>query len=156
MKNVKRAYSTLLKLYPPSYQKAFGEQSMQTFIDSCEDTIQSEGRVGFVFLHAMFTDEVKNIATQHLISFSERNDFLRLTVSKLVVSASIILPMYVVSFFINVKISLGLAHPAVSGLGVVLALAMLLFVSGVLSVVVSYVLASAVVCLFSKRIVRIA
>jgi uncharacterized BrkB/YihY/UPF0761 family membrane protein len=151
MKNPTRIYNLLLWFYPSSYRKAFGAQMMQTFIDHYDDVQKSEGHASAQFWFSIITDELQNIGRQYAVSFRERNDFLKLTASKLVASALFLVPLYIVSCMVLTKIALTVPHPHVSGIGAVVALAVLLIVlPGILSVVTSYLIASILVTLFHR------
>ena len=82
--------------------------------------------------------------------------FFRVTSSKLIASAVLLVPLYAVFLAAFAKAVLALPHPHVSGLGVVAALAALALVPGIFSLTASYVFASAIVRVFLKRQVRTA
>lgn len=151
MKIARRLYKLLLTLYPHSYRTAFGEQMMQTFIDHYTDVATSVGRVRMDFWLFMIIDEIKNIMRQQMISLREDRTLLTVTVAKVVVSAVLLIPLSALCYAILVNAILAVPHPPVSGIGFLIALAALVLFSGVLSVVVSYVLASLVVRALPKR-----
>ncbi|MCX6049666.1 MAG: hypothetical protein NT075_31590 [Chloroflexi bacterium] len=156
MKNAQLIYNGLLKFYPHNYRKEFGAQMMQTFIDHYQDVEKSEGRVSINFWRLAITDEVKNITKQQITFLIEENNFQKVSVSTMVVSALLFMPLYALFYVALVKVSLALPHPHVSGIGVIIALAALLLFPGVLSMVVSYMLAHAFVSVFTKHKVKIA
>ncbi|CAN5853967.1 hypothetical protein BH10CHL1_BH10CHL1_22570 [soil metagenome] len=156
MKNAKLMYNGLLKFYPPSYRKEFGTQMMQTFIDHYQDVEKSEGRVSINFWRSAITDEIKNITKQQITVLIEENNFLKVSVSTLAVSAVLFMPLYALFYVALVKVSLALPHPHVSGIGVIIVLAMLLLLPGGLSLIVSYMLANEFVTVFTKHKVKIA
>ncbi len=151
MKTATYIYNLLLQLYPRSYRNAFGAQMLQTFVDQYTDVATSAGRVSMHFWVFTVTDEMNNITRQHIESIMEAHPFLQITVPKLVVSAVLLIPLYAVCYAALVTASLVLPHPHVSGLGFLLALAALVLLSGVFSVVASYVLASTLVRVFPTR-----
>ena len=155
MKDAKRIYNTLLKLYPHRYRKEFGAQMMQTFIDNYTDVEKSEGYVSMFFWLSTVTDEIKNILEQQRTSLRDKNTTLNVTVPMLIVLAALFLPLYAVFFAALVKVSLTLPHPPMSGIGVAIALTALLVLPGVVSMAVSYALASALASVFQKRKVRV-
>jgi hypothetical protein len=148
MKNAKRLYNALLNRYPHRYRKEFGAQMMRTFIDHYQDVQKSEGRVGMSFWFSAIADEISNITQQHLTSLMEENSFLKVTASKLMVSALLFLPLYAVLYAIIVRASLALPHPPLSGSGVTIALTAILLFPSVVSAAGSYVLASALASIF--------
>ncbi len=155
MKNAVRIYDVLLRFYPQSYQEAFGAQMRQTFIDHYRDVEESEGRVSVGFWFSTLTDEMQNIFRQHATALAEGNGFLKVTFWKSVVAAVFGLPLYIIFYLLLVKVSLALPHPHVSGISAILALAAVLLVfPGVLSLMVSYVLASTLIRVVSERRVR--
>ncbi len=91
---------------------------------------------------------------QHLTSLAEGHSFLRPTVTKLIVSAMLLIPLYAVFYAALVSASLLLPHPPVSGLAFLYALAGLVLLSGILSVVASYLLVSLFFSLLSQRKMR--
>lgn len=151
MKNAMRIYSALLKLYPRSYRSAFGVQMLQTFIDHHEDVEKSEGSVGAGFWLSVMGDEIRNIAAQHLISVRDENSFLKLTGPERVVSALLLVPLGALFYAALVGTSLALPHPPLTGISVLVALAVLLLLSGLLSLAASYILASVLVGVSLKR-----
>ena len=151
MKTARRVYSMLLMLYPHGYRKAFGAEMMQTFIDHYADVEKSEGRVSMTFWLWAMADEIKNVARQHAAPRTARDSFLRVTTTKLIMSALLLVPLYAVFYAVLVNVSLALPHPHVSGVGVVFTLAALCLLPGVLSGVCGYVIASAVVSVFTGR-----
>ena len=154
MKHANQIYKVLLKLYPQSYREAFGTQMMQTFIDHYADVEKSEGRVSLSFWLSVITDEVRNIPAQHLTPLKGTGTFLEVTVTKLALSAVLLIPLYVLFYAVLVQVSLALPHPHLSGIGVLIALAALLLLPGVFSLVASYALASAVVRILPSPEVR--
>ncbi len=152
MKNAIRLYNVILMFYPHSYREFFGAQMMQTFMDNYKDVEESDGSVSIRFGISAITDEIQNILRQHATSLTEGNNFLKVTVSKLVVSAILLVPLYAVFCALLVKISLALPHPHVSGIGALIALtAILLLLPGLLGGMTSWVFASALVSVFPKR-----
>lgn len=155
MKNAVQIYDVLLRFYPQSYREAFGAQMRQTFIDHYRDVEASEGQVSMGFWLSALTDEMQNILRQHAAIFTEGDGFLKVTFWKSVVAAAFVLPLYVIFYLLLVRLSLALPHPPVSGISAVLALAaVLLILPSVLSLMVSYVLASALIRALSERRVR--
>jgi hypothetical protein len=71
--NAARFYSSLLRLYPETFRRAFGAQMLQTFDDWHDDVALANGRVGFSSWLALITDEVRNIAGQRMAAF-DMND----------------------------------------------------------------------------------
>lgn len=156
MKNARFLYAQLLKLYPRSYREAFGAEIMQTFMDHYMDVEQSEGCVSIAFWLPMISDEIKNILEQQRASLMEENTFLKMTLSKWVLSGVFLIPLFILCYAALVKVALALPHPPVSGMGVLFALATLLLFSSVFSVVSSCLLANALVSVFLKRKIQIA
>ena len=152
MKTAIRIYNFLLRLYPPGYRKEFGAQMMQTFMDHYEDIEKAGGRTGMYFWSLTVTDEVRNIARQRAAFLTEENNFLKVSVWKLVISGILLLPLYAIFCASLVKISLALPHPHVSGIFAIIAMATVaVILPGLFSVVVSYTLASAFVGIFPRR-----
>ena len=151
MKTAMHIYNLLLSLYPRSYQKAFRAQMQQTFIDSYKDVEESEGHESIRFWLSTIADEAQNIARQHADSLTEGNNFLKITCGKLLVSTLLFIPLYAAFGASLVKLSLALPHPHLSGIAVLIALSLLLVLPGILSVTMSYLVASAFVSLFPKR-----
>lgn len=151
MKTAKRIYRLLLALYPPHYRNGFGKQMMQTFIDQYRDVASTEGQVRMDFWRFLITDELQNIVRQHLIALGESYPFLRLTTTKVMLSALLFLPLYVTFYTILVTVVLTMPHPQVNGVWFLLALAMLLLLPAVCSMLVSYVLASMLINRLPKR-----
>jgi hypothetical protein len=147
MKTAIHVYSFLLSLYPHKYQQAFRAQMLQTFIDQYQDIEKSGGGVSTGFWCSTIADEVQNIARQHTILLTNKNPFLKVTIGKLLLSMLLVIPVYPIFYVLLVKTSLALPHPHLSGIGVLIALALLLVVPGVGSLVTSCVLASAMVSL---------
>lgn len=153
MKTAIRAYSLLLKFYPRQFRKEFGVQMIQTFRDHYNDLEKSGGHVGMSFWFMAVTDEVRNIARQRLAFLTEGNHFLKMSVGKLVLSALLVLPLYGIFCASMVKISLTLPHPPLSGIFAIIAMATVaVILPGILSVVLSYTLASAFVSILPKRL----
>jgi hypothetical protein len=151
MKTAIHFYRFLLCLYPRSYKEAFRAPMLQTFIDHYQDVEKSEGRVSVRFLFSTLADEVQDIARQHTTLLTERNTFLKVTIGKLLLSMLLLIPLYTTFYVVLVKTSLALHHPHVSGIGVLIVLALLLVVPGICSLMASYVLASAFVNVFPSR-----
>ena len=151
MKTAKRLYTLLLMLYPQSYRTAFGEQMLQTFVDHYTDVATAAGGVGLDFWLLMVSDEITNIVRQQLVSLSAGRARLRVTAAKVVVSAVLLVPLYVVCYATLISAVLSAPHPPVSGIGVLIALAGLVLLSGILSAAASYALASLVVRVLPKR-----
>lgn len=149
MRRAIRGYKLLLNLYPHGYRAAFAAQMTQTFIDHYQDIEELEGHVGMRFWISTGMDEAANIVRQHSATLME-SSFLRITAWKLVVTAMFFVPLLPVFLVAVVRTSLALPHPHVSGLGVVVAFAALLAIATALGVMVSYLLASAIVRVFAR------
>jgi hypothetical protein len=151
MKNALRAYGALLRLYPASYRQEFGAEMLQTFRDHYFDIQNSKAETGAVFWFSAIVDETKNIVRQNVSSLGDANGFFKPSWPK-VLTALFVLPFYVLCSAATVKLSLAIPHPAVSGLGAVLALAMtLVIVPAAISVVSSYFLAFSIVRMFRRK-----
>ena len=151
MKNALRIYKSLLRLYPHRYRKEFGEQMTQTIIDCYKDTEQSKGIFRMRFWLPAIADEIQNVARQHLTSLTAEGNFLKVTAGRLIISAMLFIPLYAIFGVLLVRISLALPHPHISGVGVLIAFALLLVLPGIVSAIVSYLLASALLCIVPKR-----
>ena len=151
MKNAQQIYNALLYLYPRSYRKAFGAQMMQTFRDQYQDVEKSEGRVCTRFWLSAIADEIKNIATQHLTGFREGAILREVTASKVITSAVLLIPLYVVFYAALVNIALAVPHPHLSGIGVLIALGGLFLLPGAFSIMAGCALASTFASVFPRR-----
>ena len=154
MKTAERIYGVLLTLYPRGYREAFGPEMMQTFLDHYEDVARSGGHVGSGFWLSALTDEIKNIARQHRASLTTAGDLSKVSTTASVVSALLFVPLCAVFYAALVTVSLAVPHPPVSGVGVVVTLSGLLFLSAVLSAVSSSALAGALVRAFTRSAAR--
>lgn len=154
MKTAHDLYAALLTLYPPRYRKAFGAEMRQTFLDQITDIERSEDCVSLAFWLTTLADEIPNILEQHRIALLEEHSFLRDTPSKRILTAMLFLPLYAVFYAALVRTALVIPHPPISGIGVLVVLATLLLFAGILSAVTGYLLASALVSLFSRGHVR--
>ncbi len=151
MNIAKQLYTLLLRLYPRSYRNAFGADMLQTFVDQYTDVKTSAGRVSMYFWLSTVTDELQNILRQYRTSLTEGHAFLRLTVTKLVVSAMLLIPLYPLCYAALVSAALRLPHPSVSGLGFLGVLAMVVLLAGIFSGATSYLLVSLVLSVRSQR-----
>lgn len=152
MKTAIRTYNLLLKFYPRQFRKEFGAQMIQTFRDHYNDLEKSGGHMGMFFWFMATKDEVRNIFRQRLAFFTEGNRLLKMSVEKLVLSAILVLPLYGIFCASIVNISLTLPHPPLSGIYAIIAMATVaVILPGILSVVLSYTLASAFVSIVTNR-----
>ena len=151
MKNARTLYAALLKLYPRRYRQAFGAQMLQTFLDHYQDVVTTEGRVGLAFWWATLCDEVPNIVRQHATAWIEERSFLQPSAAKLALAALLLFPLFALCYAAFVHVCLTLPHPHTGGIGVLFALAALLLLPGGVSLMVSYILASACIHLFAGR-----
>jgi hypothetical protein len=151
MKSAVQFYRFLLSLYPASHQKAFGAQMLQTFIDHYQDVEESQSSVVIFFWLATIADEMASIARERTSWLWEGNGFWRMSPWKLVLSVPPMIPFYAISCALLVKVSLGVPHPHVSGIGFPFALAFFLVLPGIFSAAASYAFASALFSLLPRR-----
>ena len=155
MKKEQHFYRLLLALYPRSYQRQFGPQMLQTFIDSLSDCERSDGRMIMYFWIFTFADEFKNIARQHFTPLENHDTFLRITGAKLAVAVVLLLPLFIAFYTALVSFAMILPHPSINGMGFLITFSTLCLLSFILSMMLGYTLASTSVRLFAKRKRRI-
>lgn len=152
MKTAIRIYGLLLWFYPRRFRKQFSAEMMQTFRDHCNDLQDMGGPMNVSFWFLTITDEARNIARQRLAFLTEENHFLRLSAGKLALGAVFLLPLFGIFSALFVRASLALPHPPLSGIVALIAMATVAVVlPGILSLAISYTLASAFVRILPKR-----
>jgi len=154
---VKRAiqcYNALLALYPPAFRKQFAAEMRQTFLDQYTDLQTSGGAVGIRFWLATMLDELQNIIQQYTAFLTNGNLFWRISIGKAAVCAFLFLPLYITFTLAFINLSLALPHPSISGLGVLAAFALLLFILPVTASLVVGYLIGAVLATLARTVMR--
>lgn len=155
MKNAVRTYNLLVRCYPRKYRDAFGAQMLQTFSDHYADVKESDGHVGVRFWSSLIADELPNQVRQRVAYLTESDGLLKVPVGRATAVAVFVLPLYATFCGLLVKLALALPHPPVSGIFAIIAMATVAIVlPGILSLMVSCLLASALASTVTKRTER--
>ena len=147
MNRAKRLYALLLTLYPTNFRNAFEEQMMQTFLDSYLDLKSSSLPAHVHFWLLMLTDECNNITAQHLLALQKD----RTKRGMWVVQGLLLIPLFAICYATLVSALLVLPHPAVSGIGFLFVLGMLVLLSAVSGIIISSLLVRLGIGVLARR-----
>ncbi|HEV8666819.1 MAG TPA: hypothetical protein VN665_03150 [Candidatus Paceibacterota bacterium] len=151
----KKIYTVLLLLYPKAHRIRFGNEMMQVFEDAYAEA-KSKGVLA-TFWARIISDAVVSAPAErmaelenNLITFMH-NEYFKPTISKVILAAVGTVPLFWILTLAFVDLSEHLPHPHVSGVGVLLAFSLIVFVPMIVSATISYVCACGIAAVFKNR-----
>jgi hypothetical protein len=122
----------------------FASEMEQTFADLYREADHT-GRLSLgMFLVAFLIDELRNILAQHWTELAVARRTGTIPAGQILLAAFLVIPCWVGATGISVSLALALPHPALSGVFVLVALALvLLIVPTLVALAVSWLLARA-------------